>query len=125
MTTDQSPTAEPRVTADPGVQPEQETGRWDGRARDADGVPWWIHDCGMVAESDERPGPHACESCGNAPGPWAPLWVRPDAVAVRALIGAARRWYSEHGFAAGYLPRNILGRDRDLKAAVEALGGAA
>lgn len=42
-----------------------------------------------------------------------------------AVVRAARRWYYEHGFTAGYLPRNILGSDRDLKVAVESLGGAA
>ena len=35
------------------------------------------------------------------------------------VVQAARRWYYEHGFKPGYLPRNIHGSDRDLKLAVE------
>lgn len=50
----------------------QTTGR---RAVDADGVPWWIHECGLVTEAATRPGPHACESCEHAPGQWRALHV--------------------------------------------------
>lgn len=39
----------------------------------------------------------------------------------RAVLAAAKRWYHEHGFRRDYLPRNILGSDRDLKLAVEGL----
>ncbi|MET0426659.1 MAG: hypothetical protein ABW046_22520 [Actinoplanes sp.] len=45
------------------------------RAHDGDGLLWWIHDCGMVMKSAERPDPHACEFCGNAPGPWGELLI--------------------------------------------------
>ena len=45
------------------------------RAQDADDLLWWIHDCGTVMSAAERPGPHACDACANAPGPWAELWI--------------------------------------------------
>lgn len=56
----------------------------------------------------------------------APAVPGPQGVALEAaVVRAARRWYYEHGFKAGYLPRNVLGSDRDLKLAVEQLDTAA
>lgn len=46
-------------------------------ARDEDGASWWIHDCGEVIRNFDRPGPHGCEACDHAPGPWRQLYLRP------------------------------------------------
>jgi hypothetical protein len=45
--------------------------------------------------------------------------------AVPRVITADPGVQPEHGYTPGYLPRNVLGSDHDLKAAIEALGGAA
>lgn len=117
MTTDNQPTAAPRVTADPGVQPEQEPAV---AATFADEVATLR---AQLAES----------------WTWPQIRLRDEALATLdrivvkaeqraaedAVVRAARRWYYEHGYTPGYLPRNIVGSDRDLKAAVESLGGAA
>lgn|SRR3954470_13908593 len=71
------------TTAECGLEEAlQEVGRLRARveavlpvAHDGKGNTWWIHDCGMVGEFATRPGPHACESCGNAPAPWGRLLI--------------------------------------------------
>lgn len=45
------------------------------QARDAAGLPWWIHDCGAVWPVAGRPGPRMCLVCEHATGPWRPLLV--------------------------------------------------
>lgn len=95
------------------------------RAVNGDGLPWWIHDCGAIMSSTDRPGPHACRVCGNAPGPWRELYrvapvpprpastspePQPQPVTVRfepefeaAILAAAHRLADEAG-----VPRTLL-----------------
>ncbi len=115
MTADSQPTPVPQVTADPGVQPEQEPAP-------PLKVDQAIAELRRFEEIDR-----AAVARGESPNWWErgsePAASRRDAE--DAVGRAAHRWYYEHGFTPGYLPRNILGSDRDLKLAVEALGGAA